>query len=271
MRPSCQPFSVSVINLDRDTERWSWMRDQLSASDVAFERLPAVLGREITGADRTYHQEPRRAHLSPAEIGCVLSHILAWRRVADGDAPFGVILEDDLHIASDFGAFLKQVVAQLPEDALAVHRFETFGMRVTMDRDPALTVGARRCFRLHSNNAGAGAYMMTRAAARHALGFVDALRHLPDTELFDPDRRVVTGLEVYQWTPAPCVQDMILNGSKRFASNLADDRSDVRQGLLDPDRSFVDDVRDVLRPAYTAAYSIALAPGGRQRADIAFG
>jgi glycosyl transferase family 25 len=91
---------IQVINLDRSIDRLASMACQLNTLGLVWERLPAVAPTQ----DQALHH-PRYNHnrakalfnrdLSPAEIGCFLSHIAALERFVESKAPIGLVLEDD--------------------------------------------------------------------------------------------------------------------------------------------------------------------------------
>lgn len=259
-----------VINMEADTARLDWMRQQLADAGIAWTRHPAIDGRRLSPALQGYHQgDPERAMLSLPEIGCLLSHMDVWRRVVE-DGRTSLVMEDDIHIAPDFGCLLDRV--RILPDERVVHRFETVLARVTACRAPIQKIGNRRAIELYSNHAGAAAYAITPAAASALLAVAARFTTLPDGEMFDFNRRAIRYLRIIQWTPAPCIQDQFLTSPARrrhFASHLADDRADLRSGLLRPEEP-MKALRDVLRPAWTAARGLALAPFGRDRMLVPF-
>lgn len=272
MRHAPDGLAVYLINLDRDVARRAFMERQLAAHGLSAVRVAGVCGAALSLEDAAYHAHPRRAHLSTAEVGCLLSHVRVWRAIAEGSVPHGLVLEDDVHFAPDLRAFLSGLT--LDTESLCVHRLETFRARVTLSRRATFRIGHRRAFRLDTNHGGAAAYILNQRTARHLLRFHDELQHLPDVELFDPARRCVTDLTTYQWTPAPCIQDFLFavtHARQGFGSNLDHDRSDRRAGILHRPSKWQRQLKALFRPVYTALYSLALLPRGRQRVDVQFG
>lgn len=92
---------IFLINMDRSTERLAHMSKELSNEGVEFVRIPAVDGTAIN-LNKTQDFDPDWAmqdmgrHLFPGEVGCFLSHKLAAKAFLETDAPYGVVLEDDL-------------------------------------------------------------------------------------------------------------------------------------------------------------------------------
>jgi hypothetical protein len=91
---------VHLINLDRSPERLATMRQALAERGVGFERLAAIDGRTLAAEALARHPD-----ISAGEIGCLLSHRAAWKLIADGDDPFGTVLEDDVLLSRSTGLF----------------------------------------------------------------------------------------------------------------------------------------------------------------------
>lgn len=92
---------IYLINLDRSTERLQKCKALLEKHKLLFERVPAICGRSLSEVSRLEHYCPDLNktryyyNLTRAQIGCFLSHREAWRRIAEGDADYGIVLEDD--------------------------------------------------------------------------------------------------------------------------------------------------------------------------------
>lgn len=106
-----------VINLRDNTVRMDNVRRQLDAQGIGFERIEGVLGADLTPTeiaeayDAHANQTRAKQDLVAGEIGCYLSHIAAWNRIADGDAAGGIVLEDDFRAAPDARDVLKALSA----------------------------------------------------------------------------------------------------------------------------------------------------------------
>jgi GR25 family glycosyltransferase involved in LPS biosynthesis len=136
---------VYVINLDRESLRWSRMQQELghvldsSGSSLleCTERHSAIDGgataaNQLEDADvdpiYTLRDQlfvepqplvlPTRFELdlpirmSRAEVGVARSHVAVWRRVADGDHDYVLVLEDDVWLHSGFARRLEQAWAE---------------------------------------------------------------------------------------------------------------------------------------------------------------
>jgi glycosyl transferase, family 25 len=260
-----------VINLDRDVQRLRWMEQQLSTHGLRFFRIPAVDGALCARQGDPYCSNPLRSHLSAAEIGCLMSHLNAWRLIAQGNGEYGLVLEDDVHVAEDFSDFIREM--PLDRQEFCVYKLETFGANVTLTRQPSYTVQRRRAFKLETNHGGARAYILSKGTAARLLRSVDSFREPTDIELFDPNRRTNKELTIYQWVPAPCIQDFLLAESKskrNFASHLRSVRADRAIFARYRSQKLRKFFRTRLRKLYTKLYSIWLWPNGRMRRKIDF-
>jgi glycosyl transferase family 25 len=264
-------LNVYVINLDKDVQRLHWMEQQLSTHKLEFLRIPAVNGAQIQSQQDPYWSDPLRSHLGAAEIGCLLSHADAWRLIAQANVEHALVLEDDIHVSDDFGDFIRGM--SLDPNEFCVHKLETFGANVTLRRQPTYFASNRRAYKLETHHGGSGAYILSKATAAHLLTCIDSFDEAMDIELFDPNRRTIKNLTIYQWLPAPCIQDFLVGESKckkSFASNIGMDRSDVRVYSLDRSKKLEEFFKSRLRTLHTKLYSASLLPSGRMRRKIEF-
>ena len=163
-----------VINLDAAPERREAMARQAQRLGVPFSFRKATDGRRIAPERRHIVADDARAlheygPLSAAEVGCALSHVAIYLEMIEHGIPHAVILEDDVHLASDFARLIdRNDPASLPRQVSAqsaamvqlthVRRVYRYGAR------PA--AGGRRIMRPHSSVWLASAYFITLEAAR---------------------------------------------------------------------------------------------------------
>lgn len=192
-----------VINLADNAIRLASCSTQLSAQGIAFERLEATNGwtlpeREVALVyDEAANRRRGRLPLVRPEIGCYLSHIEAWRRIATGTSDGGFVFEDDIHAAED----LRQVMELLSEEPRDWDMVKLF----SLDSGPKCV--ARRAlgpahdivvpYRVPTCLMG---YGLSREAAR-----ILADRAIPFFRPVDEDQKFFweTGLRVALVLPAP--------------------------------------------------------------------
>lgn len=218
-----------VINLADNTARLNAVTAILDAQDIAFERVDAVNGWALppTEIARVYDAERNdraaRQPLVPAEIGCYLSHIAAWERIASGDAPGGFIFEDDFTATDQLAEVLTVLSGDAGRDWDMVKLF-------TLDGTEALGAARDLCagvrigipYRVPTCLIG---YAVTRDAARRMVTGA-----LPFFRPVDEDHKFVweTGLRVALTLPAP----VILGDQQTVTGTVGRARRDGRRGGL---------------------------------------
>jgi glycosyl transferase family 25 len=244
----------------------------LAAMPFPFERIRAL--DVVTDRDRLVGAFDRHdgSTATDVEMMICLSHIAAWTRFVESGGPAALFLEDDVHFSDNFVSVLGGLAVDPAEEA--IWRLETFLATVTATRRPAQRLERAAVYELHTNHAGAAAYVLSRRMAVRLLEQRRSLRRVIDTELFDPERRSIVAPKVYQCVPAPCIQDFKLNAvpSEPFlASMIGKDRHVVIAGVGAPDPGVVRAAKGAFRPFYRKAYSGFLALRGRRRIRIAYG
>ncbi len=107
-----------LINLSDNRVRYDNCRKQFDDQGMAFSRVDAVNGWTLSEeqAERVYDRKAGRKRfkyeLIKPEIGCYLSHVECWRRIAENGDEGGFIFEDDFLASPD----LKDVLDALSCD-----------------------------------------------------------------------------------------------------------------------------------------------------------
>ena len=198
-------WPVYVINLAANTERLAASAAQMAAQGIGFERVDATNGWALSDVEvaRVYDVASNRRQakhpLVRAEIGCYLSHIDVWRRIAGGSAEGGFIFEDDFQAEAN----LRQILDLLSES----EDRRDWDMVKLFVRDPNVKCIARRTlgaahqiaipYRVPTCLIG---YGLKREAARQL-----ADRAIPFFRPVDEDQKFFweTGLRVAVVLPAP--------------------------------------------------------------------
>jgi len=119
---------IFVINLKDSLDRRTNITAQLSALGCDFEFVEAVDGRNLNEEElKQYSKEATiqnwtnkaQRGLSPGEIGCALSHLKVYQKIADEGIEEAVILEDDAVMGTDFVDVLRNRDL-FPEDWMIV-------------------------------------------------------------------------------------------------------------------------------------------------------
>ena len=106
------------INRDRDGERRRFIESQFAACRLPAERIRAVDGRDVPTALRHYFLENGEltSKLSPGEIGCYASHLLAAQNILARGLPYALIVEDDATLPITLCRDLLEILEALPSD-----------------------------------------------------------------------------------------------------------------------------------------------------------
>lgn len=125
---------VQVINLDRRRDRlksFTTNYDQSDISHVELSRIPATDGSRIDTSDlplsddvkaevdrasgidgyRTMHHQ-----LTPGAVGCYMSQIKAWERLAASNHEYSLIFEDDAIVPASLGKQITDFSSVVPGD-----------------------------------------------------------------------------------------------------------------------------------------------------------
>jgi GR25 family glycosyltransferase involved in LPS biosynthesis len=117
---------IFVINLDDDIKRWEFIKHQLNyLKSLNYQRVSAEDMRkpnmtELYKDDRislytkfTIQKKHRCDHKQidrTGAIGATLSHYKIWRKMIDDNIPMAIIIEDDMHLMSNFYNILEKEI-----------------------------------------------------------------------------------------------------------------------------------------------------------------
>ncbi len=164
-------FPIYIISIERARARLEKMLDGASGLGLNLRPIEGVDGKAIpadqwASFDRRGFELRNGRHALPGEYGCYASHLKAIRIFLESDAPYAVIVEDDVSFSADFGARVEAIVAVMPENSivkLTNHRRGGFRGRVTSSLGD--TVG--RC--IYGPQGSSACYIISRGAAEHFL------------------------------------------------------------------------------------------------------
>ena len=194
------PIPAFLINLDRSADRLEFMRQQAERSGLAFERVPAVDGRDVPHAFARYfahYQACREPLLAPGGIGCYASHIKVWETVVRSGAPAAVVLEDDAAFDDDAVIAIEETLAALPVGWDMVH----LGQRPERAFRPLVDLPCGRTLVRYSRvPSGTAGYLISAAGAEKMLNPDIARVYSVDC---DTRRTWVFGIDVYGLVAPP--------------------------------------------------------------------
>jgi len=108
-------MKVFLVNMDSATDRLAFMKEQLERNGVAFERVSAVVGKELSDEEVKRVASPflqwcaNGRPLNRGEIGCSLSHMVIWKKIVDMKLDCACILEDDVTVLDNIKSRLNEL------------------------------------------------------------------------------------------------------------------------------------------------------------------
>ena len=193
---------IFVINLDRDVERMTSLAGSLKSLGLEYVRVPAVLGKEVPGWEKLvdanlYGDRNRNVMPRPGEVGCYLSHLKAMEAFLRTDAPWCVILEDDVEVLPACAAVLRSLAEKDDWDLVKLFNFHS-GLPVKKR-----ALGSAHHLVAHlTRTTSSAAYVVNRRAAETLMQSMRPITEQVDHAL---DRPWETGLRVRGIRPMPVV------------------------------------------------------------------
>ena len=189
-----------VLNLDRNPERLRFIAAQFAALRLDFTRIRGVDGQTV---DRRQTAAAPYAPLSVGEVGCFESHRRAWQAVLDRGLPAGIVLEDDVAIADDFGALAFAPDLLAAADLIKIDAHPLPSLQGTAERPGPSGRALRRL--LGSENSASG-YVITARGARRLLQRSERYVLPADLFLFHQDSPAFTEGVIWKLRPAAVTQ-----------------------------------------------------------------
>lgn len=198
-----------LINLDGSEQRLTQSSQRLAEQGIEFERISAVLGKALTEQERLEHYSPelnRKQYyypLSPAQIGCYLSHRKAWQKIAESDEPFGIVLEDDFILPGDLNKAVQTIKdLEIEWDVIKLSAYANRERPVEFQKK----INDHFDLVVHKKPmSGGAATAVTKEAAKKLLATTEQFGRPCDTDIQHFWER---GIEVLSLMPYPVAQDL---------------------------------------------------------------
>ncbi|MDB5643471.1 MAG: hypothetical protein JWN07_2788 [Hyphomicrobiales bacterium] len=209
-----------VLNLDGFEDRLAHFATQARQAGVAFERLPAIDGRQMSADDVSGATDKAAIYpLAPTEIACLLSHRRAWARILDSKAPWGVVFEDDACLSAHTG----QIIGSLPSDRSkpTIIKLETYGTEEVALGMKRIAFAGRALQELRGVAIGAAGYAINHSACQLLMDEAPRYALPSDLYLFSKRLGAFRSATVFMMNPAPVIQADRLDERKQlFVSSL---------------------------------------------------
>ncbi len=221
---------IYVINLDKDKERMAALDAHLRSRGFEYVRVAAVLGKEVPDWEQLvdsarYSIRNRRPAPRPGEVGCTLSHLKALELFLRSEAPWCVVLEDDVELLPDCAEILRALGEKDDWDLVKLFCIHA-GMPIRKRR----LDGAHHLVVHLTRTTSSAAYAVNRHGAEALLKSLRPITEQVDHAL---DRPWETGLRIRGVRPMPAALTDAANTSTiGYADKEGRDDSLGRRGRL---------------------------------------
>lgn len=204
---------VLLINLARRPDRLAFVRNQLDALGIAFERIDAIDGKAVDLG-------PGTKLITPVERACALSHRKAWTRFLASDESHCLVLEDDVLVSPQTKCFVDD--PQSFPKGMEILRLETRLQLSELGRGRRCGPPGFKAHRLLSRHHGCAAYIITRAFAERAVRDLTTFAEPVDEVLFEVKSPNYYPNASYQLRPGVCLQAELYEPAQSTAISKSD-------------------------------------------------
>lgn len=160
-------LQVLVISLKHSIDRREKVFQEMKKTQFQWRFLDAVDGSQLDMTRVAYDAAKVKRllgfELTPKEIGCYLSHMMAWQSCVNNDQPT-LIFEDDFVLLSHFESVLSKLLSE-PQ------KWEIVRLQALCDSPDSIVVnyGAFRLVQNERDPLGATAYLVQPSAAKRLI------------------------------------------------------------------------------------------------------
>ncbi|MFD0966166.1 glycosyltransferase family 25 protein [Seminibacterium arietis] len=176
-----------------------------------------------------------KTELTNGEKGCLISHLLLWKKCIDDNLPFISIFEDDILLSNEAHFFIKNydwLKERFKLENNFIIRLETFLMEVEEDRNTLIKTFKNRKFnQLKSSHWGTAGYIISQPMAKNLLA---QFKKMTVNDIHPIDQIIFNQLlsdnqyQIYQLNPAILIQELTLYKEKsHLKSDIEPDRRKI--------------------------------------------
>lgn len=227
-----------VISLKSAETRRLHIESEFSKHHLNFIFFDALNPEEAKQAANLLNIEHSKKQITTSELACLMSHVMVWKKIVDERLDYAAIFEDDVYLGDEANHFLSSSEWISPD--WEIIKIEAFSQFVRLGHSVHYLEKSKRVIRqLTGRHLGAAGYILSFEAAQYLMKHVvhSSLSKPLDHILFD-EYVFSNDVEIFQLTPALCIQSFLFDGShSRFPSNLEDERI-IRRKHESQSRSF---------------------------------
>lgn len=181
-------MKIYIINLANATVRYQRIVKQLEHLGLAYERIEAVNGQQLSEEDIKKYCDINAVQSNPTwltrgAIGCALSHWNVYQKMVIEDIDVALILEDDMTFMPNFPQILQEAEKQIKENEVMLLYFQSFKEIIFSNHHKAtLYQNHEIVYPSNLDNIGAaGAYIISKNIAKQLAERLLPIRAAADT------------------------------------------------------------------------------------------
>ncbi|MGY5955800.1 glycosyltransferase family 25 protein [Kosakonia sp. BK9b] len=155
-----------IISLKHSEERRRSVSAQASELQLDYAFIDAVNGRDIPANVLGFLRKKESYAITPGEIGCSMSHLLAYEKLLNSTDEHALILEDDVLIPADINERLARLAAHIKGDKPYVCLLSKVNQYC---KKPLMLLAEKDALHHVYNAAFSHAYVINRKAAKNLL------------------------------------------------------------------------------------------------------
>lgn len=103
-------MKIFVINLKKDEKKREKIKQELEKYNLDYELIEAIDGNKLSEKElELLVKDYKKAYLAKGEIGCALSHQLAYKKMQENKLHHALILEDDVEFDEKISSLLSDM------------------------------------------------------------------------------------------------------------------------------------------------------------------
>lgn len=214
-----------VISLKTAHQRREHIEAEFSKQKIEYDFFDALtpdLARPLAEEMRlNVHDD----FLSPGELACFMSHVSVWQKIVDENIPYLAVFEDDVYLGEQAHELLND--SQWIQPDWDIIKTEAFAEKVFLGKkNVPIAKGQRQIVQLVGKNLGTAGYILSLNGAKAFLEYVKSIPLIPLDQVMFSEFVGTKCLDVYQMSPALCIQEMMLFPAKKtvLSSDLLAER-----------------------------------------------
>ena len=214
-----------VISLKTATARREHIVQEFGKQNIGFEFFDALTPDLARPLAEKMQLNVEDEYLTGGELACFMSHVSIWQKMVDEQLPYVAIFEDDVFLGERaFDIFNSS--SWIQEDWHII-KTEAFSEKVLLAKEVyRINDTKRQITRLTGKNLGTAGYILSLKGAMAYLNYIKQSSLSPLDEMMFRDFIHAKHCDVYQMSPASCIQEMMLYPEKKtvLSSDLIDER-----------------------------------------------